>query len=44
MGVKRTAGVFAVLLGHFLFRERHVPSKLLGSLIMLAGVLAVMQD
>jgi drug/metabolite transporter (DMT)-like permease len=44
MGVKRTAGVFAVLLGHLLFRERHLPSKLLGSLIMLAGVLAVMQD
>ena len=44
MGVKRTAGIFSVLLGHFLFREHHVPSKLAGSLLMLAGVLAVMQE
>jgi drug/metabolite transporter (DMT)-like permease len=44
MGVKRTAGIFSVVLGHFLLREHHLPSKLAGSLIMLVGVLAVMQD
>jgi len=43
MAVKRTAGVFSVLLGRWFFDERYVVAKLLGSLVMLLGVLALTQ-
>lgn len=38
MAVKRTAGVFAVILGHMVFREPYLKSKLAGSAVMLAGL------
>ncbi len=43
MAVKRTAGVFSVLLGRWFFAESHLTAKLIGSLVMLAGVLALTQ-
>lgn len=43
MAVKRTAGVFSVFLGRWLFGEGYVAAKLLGSLVMLLGVLALTQ-
>lgn len=44
MSVKRTAGMFSVLLGKLLYGERHIPEKLLGSAIMLVGLFALIQD
>ncbi len=44
MAVKRSAGAFSVLLGRWFFNERLVGIKLLGALVMLAGVLALTQD
>jgi drug/metabolite transporter (DMT)-like permease len=44
MAVKRTAGVFSVLLGHWFFAERYMAIKLVGSAVMLLGVLALTQD
>lgn len=41
MAVKRTAGAFSVLLGHWLFREPYPTAKLAGSLVMLIGVAAL---
>ncbi len=38
MAVKRTAGVFSVVLGRVFFNEQHIPVKLIGSAIMLVGV------
>jgi len=38
MAVKRMTSVFTVLLGHYLFNERRVKGKLLGSIIMVVGV------
>ncbi|MCG6897593.1 MAG: DMT family transporter [Thiocapsa sp.] len=43
MAVKRTAGVFSVLLGRRFFRETHPIAKLIGSAVMLLGVLALTQ-
>ncbi len=43
MAVKRTAGVFSVLLGHWFFDEPHTTAKLVGSLVMLIGVAALTQ-
>lgn len=44
MSVKRTAGMFSVLLGKLLYGEHHIPEKLLGSAVMLAGLFALIQD
>ncbi|MGE5155034.1 MAG: EamA family transporter [Bdellovibrio bacteriovorus] len=44
MAVKRTAGVFSVLLGRWFFAEGFVATKLAGSAVMLLGVLALTQD
>lgn len=44
MAVKRTAGVFSVLLGRWFFGETHPIAKLAGSAVMLLGVLALTQD
>lgn len=43
MAVKRTAGVFSVLLGRWFFNEPHGTVKLVGSLVMLIGVAALTQ-
>ena len=43
LAVKRTAGVFSVLLGHWFFAERYMAIKLVGSAVMLLGVLALTQ-
>ncbi len=43
MAVKRTAGVFSVLLGRWFFNERQVAAKLTGAIVMLIGVLALTQ-
>jgi drug/metabolite transporter (DMT)-like permease len=43
MAVKRTAGVFSVLLGRWFFAERYLATKLLASVVMLLGVLALTQ-
>lgn len=43
MAVKRTAGVFSVLLGRWFFAEGYVATKLLASVVMLLGVLALTQ-
>jgi len=44
MSVKRTAGMFSVLLGKFIYGEHQIPEKLLGSAIMLVGLFALIQD
>ncbi len=44
MAVKRMTSVFTVLLGYYLFDERHVTAKLLGSTIMVLGVWAMIGD
>jgi drug/metabolite transporter (DMT)-like permease len=44
MSVKRTAGMFSVLLGKFLYHEHHIPERLVGSAIMLVGLFALIQD
>lgn len=44
MAVKRTAGIFSVLLGRWFFAEGYVATKLVGSAVMLLGVLALTQD
>ena len=38
MAVKRTAGVFSVLLGHWYYGERHLAPRLFGSGLMLIGL------
>lgn len=43
MAVKRTAGVFSVVLGRWFFKETHTLVKLLGAAVMLLGVLALTQ-
>ncbi len=43
MSVKRTAGMFSVLLGRLLFNERHIPEKLIGSAIMLIGLFVLVR-
>lgn len=43
MAVKRTSGIFSVVLGRWLFLERHLLAKLLGATVMLAGVLVLMR-
>ena len=40
-GVKRMSGVFTVLLGMWLFKERSIKPRLLGSLVMIGGVYAL---
>lgn len=44
MSVKRTAGMFSVLLGKFLYHDHHIPARLAGSAIMLIGLFALIQD
>lgn len=44
MSVKRTAGIFSVLLGKYLYHEHHMAERLMGSAVMLAGLFALMQD
>lgn len=39
MAVKRSAGLFAVVLGRWIYREERLLAKLLGSLVMLLGLL-----
>jgi drug/metabolite transporter (DMT)-like permease len=43
MSVKRTAGMFSVVLGKVFFHEHHIPEKLLGSAVMLVGLFALIQ-
>lgn len=43
MAVKRMAGVFSVLIGHFLFREPRMRVKLVGSTVMVLGVLVMIR-
>jgi len=38
MAVKRTAGLFSVLLGHWYYGERHLAARLSGSAVMLVGL------
>jgi len=44
MAVKRTAGVFSVVLGRWFFAEGYVGTRLAASVMMLLGVLALTQD
>ena len=43
MAVKRVAGLFTILIGHFWFKEEHVPLRLFGGLIMLTGVVTMIR-
>jgi Leu/Phe-tRNA-protein transferase len=43
MAVKRTAGLFSVLLGRLFFAEGYLATKLLASVVMLLGVLVLTQ-
>jgi len=43
MAVKRTAGLFSVVLGHWFFHERRTAAKLAGSGIMLLGLFVLIQ-
>jgi drug/metabolite transporter (DMT)-like permease len=43
MAVKRSAGVFSVLLGRWLFAEPYAATRFAGALVMLLGVLALVQ-
>jgi drug/metabolite transporter (DMT)-like permease len=44
MSVKRTAGMFSVVLGKIFFREHRIPQKLIGSAVMLIGLFALIQS
>jgi drug/metabolite transporter (DMT)-like permease len=44
MSVKRTAGIFSVLLGRYLYREHHIPQRLAGSGVMLVGLYMLVLD
>ncbi len=41
IAVKRTTLVFSVLYGYFLFKESNFPTRLVGSLLMLAGCIVI---
>ncbi len=41
MAVKRTAGIFSVLLGHWYYGEGHVAARLAGSGLMLVGLVVL---
>ncbi len=41
IAIKRTSAVFSVILGWAIFRERGFKARLLGSSIMLLGVIAI---
>jgi drug/metabolite transporter (DMT)-like permease len=43
MAVKRTAGMFSVLLGHWYYNEHHLAARLGGSAIMLLGLVLLTQ-
>lgn len=44
MAVKRTAGMFSVLLGHWYYGEGHLAARLAGSAVMLIGLWVLMQS
>jgi drug/metabolite transporter (DMT)-like permease len=44
MAVKRTAGLFSVLLGHWYYGEGHVAARLVGSAVMLIGLVVLTQS
>lgn len=44
MSVKRTAGMFSVLLGKLLYHEHHIRERLMGSAVMLVGLFVLIQD
>ncbi|MGD8275304.1 MAG: DMT family transporter [Thiohalocapsa sp.] len=44
MAVKRTAGLFSVMLGHWYYGEGHVAARLAGSALMLAGLFVLTQS
>jgi drug/metabolite transporter (DMT)-like permease len=44
MAVKRTAGLFSVLLGHWYYDEGHVTARLAGSVLMLLGLFVLTQS
>ncbi len=37
MSIKRTSSIFSVLYGWLLFKEKNIPARLIGALVMLAG-------
>lgn len=41
VALKRTSGLFAVIIGYFAFKERNVKAKLIGAAIMATGVLLI---
>jgi drug/metabolite transporter (DMT)-like permease len=43
MAVKRTAGLFSVLLGHWYYGEGHLAARLAGSALMLVGLFVLTQ-
>jgi drug/metabolite transporter (DMT)-like permease len=44
MAVKRTAGLFSVLLGHWYYGEGHLVARLAGSALMLGGLFVLTQS
>ncbi|WP_058555363.1 EamA family transporter [Thiohalocapsa sp. ML1] len=44
MAVKRSAGMFSVLLGHWYYGEGHLIARLAGSAVMLAGLFVLTQS
>ncbi len=44
MAVKRTAGIFSVLLGHWYYGEGHLAARLAGSAVMLVGLAILTQS
>jgi drug/metabolite transporter (DMT)-like permease len=43
MAVKRMAGTFSVLLGHWYYGEEHLAARLVGSVVMLVGLVVLTQ-
>jgi len=41
ISIKRTSSIFSVLYGYFLFKEKNIPARLIGALIMLIGAVLV---
>ncbi|MGB5834083.1 MAG: DMT family transporter [Thiohalocapsa sp.] len=44
MAVKRTAGIFSVLIGHWYYGEGHLRARLAGSAVMLIGLFVLTQS
>ncbi len=41
ISLKRVAGLFSVIYGGFMFKEEHIKERLIGTIIMILGVVLI---